>query len=202
MKLDFKVMVFSAFAVFGLLPMNFKLVANEPKNNKGVLSREETISLEMPGEDALTLMRSIADLYGLNLIVSDTLENYDVSLKMREVSWREVFDYVLNQGGNYWVQKGNAIHIGSFDEFQELGGVVYTDAVIVLNYLDVEDIIPLLEIYAKRREIINLNIEKGENRISYRAHYFISRSLEDLIRKLDADGVYVAKKDLAASQDQ
>lgn len=81
-----------------------------------LLSRNsDTISVDFPDEDVRTIIRNVADLYELNVVIPEALVG-GVSLKLRDVSWRQVFDVVLEPLNYTWVEDGNIIKIKSLDE--------------------------------------------------------------------------------------
>lgn len=80
------------------------------------VSREDdTISVDFPDEDVRTIIRNVADLYELNVVIPDTLVG-SVSLKLRDVTWRQVFDVVLEPLGYTWIEDRNIIKIKSQEE--------------------------------------------------------------------------------------
>ncbi len=81
-----------------------------------VLTRgADTISVDFPDEDVRTIIRNVSDLYELNVVIPQSLVG-SVSLKLRNVSWRQVFDVVLEPLNYTWVEDGNIIKIKSLDE--------------------------------------------------------------------------------------
>lgn len=90
----------------------------------------DTISVDFPDEDVRSIIRSVSDLYELNVVIPDTLVG-SVSLKLRDVSWRQVFDVVLEPLNFTWIEDGNIIKIKSVDDL--LAEPVAT-RVYVINY--------------------------------------------------------------------
>jgi type IV pilus assembly protein PilQ len=75
----------------------------------------DTISVDFPDEDVRTIIRNVSDLYELNVVIPESLIG-GVSLKLRDVTWRQVFDVVLEPLNYTWVEDGNIIKIKSLDE--------------------------------------------------------------------------------------
>ena len=75
----------------------------------------ETISVDFPEEDVRDIIRSVADLYELNVVIPDSLAG-SVSLKLRDVTWQQVFDVVLEPLNFTYLTEGNIIKIKSRDE--------------------------------------------------------------------------------------
>ncbi len=85
---------------------------------EGVSRDAETISVDFPNEEVRTIIRNVADLYGLNVVVPDTLVG-SVSVKLRNVTWQQVFSVVLEPLGFTFVQEGNIIKIKSREELAQ-----------------------------------------------------------------------------------
>ncbi len=75
----------------------------------------ETISVDFPEEDVRDIIRSVAELYELNVVIPDSLAG-SVSLKLRDVTWQQVFEVVLEPLNFTYITEGNIIKIKSRDE--------------------------------------------------------------------------------------
>lgn len=82
---------------------------------EATMATEETISVDFPDEDIRTILRNVADLFELNLVIPDALQGR-TSIKLRNVSWRQVYDEVLRQINYTYVEDRNIIRITSIDE--------------------------------------------------------------------------------------
>lgn len=76
---------------------------------------EDTISVDFPQEDVRTIIRNVADLYDLNVVIPDTLIG-SVSIKLRNVTWRQVFDVILEPLNFAYIEDGNIIRIRNRDD--------------------------------------------------------------------------------------
>ncbi len=76
----------------------------------GPETSKETLSVDFPDEDVRNVVRNVADLYDLNIIVPDTLQGR-VSVKLKDVTWRQLFKVVLTPVGYTFVEEGNIIKI-------------------------------------------------------------------------------------------
>jgi type IV pilus assembly protein PilQ len=103
-------------------------------------SGADTLSVDFPDEDIRNILRNVADLFELNLVVPDTLTGR-TSIKLRDVSWRQIFQVVLTPVGFSYIVEGNIIKIVSNESLQ-LEPV--TTEVFVLNYARAVDIMPTL----------------------------------------------------------
>lgn len=79
------------------------------------LASNETISVDFPDEDVRTILRNIADLFELNLVIPDTLQGR-TSLKLRNITWQQAFQVVLEPLGFTYVEDRNIIMIKSIEE--------------------------------------------------------------------------------------
>ena len=102
---------------------------------------KDTLSVDFPDEDIKTILRNVADLFELNLVVPDTLVG-KTSIKLRDVSWRQIFSVVLAPVNFTYVEDGNIIKIVSNDSLQQ--EPTSTD-VFVLNYAKAADIKPTVD---------------------------------------------------------
>lgn len=82
---------------------------------EATMASAETITVDFPDEDVRTILRNVADLFELNLVIPDTLQGR-TSLKLRNITWRQVFEVVLQPLGYTFVEERNIIRIRSVDE--------------------------------------------------------------------------------------
>lgn len=80
-----------------------------------ITSDSETISVDFPEEDVRDIIRSVADLYELNVVIPDALTG-SVSIKLRDVTWQQVFSVVLEPLNFTYIIDANIIKIKSQDE--------------------------------------------------------------------------------------
>lgn len=99
---------------------------------------KDTLSVDFPDEDIKTILRNVADLFELNLVVPDTLTG-KTSIKLRDVSWRQIFQVVLTPVGYTYIEEGNIIKIVSNDTLQQ--EPVATD-VFIINNAKADDLKP------------------------------------------------------------
>jgi type II secretory pathway component GspD/PulD (secretin) len=125
-------------------------------DNPGGMSRDrETLSVDFPDEEIRTVLRNVADLFELNLVIPDTLQGR-TSIKLRDVTWRQIFQVVLSPAGYTYVEEGNIINIVSQESLTM--EPVMTD-VFILNYARAEDlrgsVEPLVTQAAGGRIVVN-----------------------------------------------
>jgi TonB family protein len=71
---------------------------------------QETITVDFPDEDVRNILRNVADLYRLNLTMPDELRG-KTTIKLRGVTWRQIFQTVLDPLGYTYVEDANIIRI-------------------------------------------------------------------------------------------
>lgn len=111
-------------------------VATKGKSDKGT----DTLSVDFPDEDVRNILRNVADLFELNLVVPDTLQGR-TSIKLRDVTWRQIFDVVLSPVGFTYIEDGNIIKVVSNESLMK---EPVTTEVFVINYARAGDILPTL----------------------------------------------------------
>lgn len=85
---------------------------------EAVMTESDTISVDFPNEEVRTIIRNVADLYDLNVVIPDALIG-NTSVKLRNVTWRQVFDVVLEPLGYTYVEDRNIIKIRSRAELMQ-----------------------------------------------------------------------------------
>lgn len=116
----------------------------EPTESTAQRSRDnygnDTLSVDFPDEDIRNILRNVADLFELNVVIPDTLQGR-TSIKLRDVTWRQIFQVVLSPVGFTYVEEGNIIKVVS-NESLALEPV--STEVFILNYARAGDIMPTL----------------------------------------------------------
>jgi type IV pilus assembly protein PilQ len=103
-------------------------------------SGRDTLSVDFPEEDVRNIVRNVADLFELNIIIPEALQG-KASIKLRDVSWRQIFQSVLSPINFTYIEEGNIIKIVSNDSLQI--EPVSTE-VFVVNYARAADLLPTL----------------------------------------------------------
>ncbi len=97
---------------------------------------KDTLSVDFPDEDIRNILRNVADLFELNIVMPDTLQGR-TSIKLRDVSWRQIFKVVLAPVGYTFVEEGNIIKIVTNESLTQ---EPLSTEVFVLNYARAEEI--------------------------------------------------------------
>lgn len=101
---------------------------------------KDTLSVDFPDEDIKTILRNVADLFELNIVVPDTLTG-KTSIKLRDVTWKQIFTVVLAPVGYTYVEEGNIIKIVS-NELLQLEPPA--TEVFIINNAKAEDLRPTI----------------------------------------------------------
>jgi type IV pilus assembly protein PilQ len=113
----------------------------EPAAHGTATRDKDTLSVDFPDEDIKTILRNVADLFELNLVVPDTLVG-KTSIKLRDVTWRQIFQVVLTPAGYTYVEEGNIIKVMSAEQ---LGAEPVATEVFILNNAKAIDIKPTVD---------------------------------------------------------
>jgi len=104
-------------------------------------SGKDTLSVDFPDEDIRNVLRNVADLFELNLVMPDTLQG-KTSIKLRDVTWRQIFEVVLKQVGYTFVEKDNIVKIIGIAELQ---GEAFTTKTFIFENVAAGKIKPLVD---------------------------------------------------------
>lgn len=116
-------------------------VAGAQPTQASVSREKDTLSVDFPDEDIKTILRNVADLFELNIVVPDTLVG-KTSIKLRDVTWRQIFDTVLSPAGYTYIEEGNIIKIVSRESLTQEPAAT---EVFILNNAKAADIKPTVD---------------------------------------------------------
>lgn len=100
----------------------------------------ETLSVDFPDEDVRNILRNVADLFELNIIMPEALQG-KTTIKLRDVTWRQIFQNVLEPLNYTYVEDGNIIKIVSKES---LNDEPVTTEVFLINYASADKILPTI----------------------------------------------------------
>ncbi|MEO6875505.1 MAG: hypothetical protein ABI222_11865, partial [Opitutaceae bacterium] len=106
-----------------------------------VSSGKDTLSVDFPDEDIRNVLRNVADLFELNLVMPDTLQG-KTSIKLRDVTWRQIFEVVLKQVGYTFIEKDNIVKVVGIAELQ---GEPFSTRTFIFENVAASKIKPLVE---------------------------------------------------------
>jgi type IV pilus assembly protein PilQ len=156
------------------------------------LASEETISVDFPDEDVRTILRNVADLFELNLVIPDTLQGR-TSIKLRNITWRQAFEVVLEPLGYTYIEDRNIIRIKSIEE---LTTEPVDTRVFVANYARAGDlqgsIAPLVDTAAGGR----IQVDTRSNALVITERPSRMNKIQEIIERLDkaTDQVMIESK--------
>src|SRR5271157_4969265 len=101
---------------------------------------KDTLSVDFPDEEIRNILRNVAELFDLNLVIPDTLQG-KTSIKLHDVTWRQIFQVVLTPVGYTFVEDGNIIKIVSNESLTQ--EPVSTE-IFIINYAKASEIQPTL----------------------------------------------------------
>ena len=110
--------------------------ASKSKDDTG----HDTLSVDFPDEEIRNILRNVAELFDLNIVIPDTLQG-KTSIKLHDVTWRQIFQVVLTPVGYTFVEDGNIIKIVSNESLTQ--EPVSTE-IFIINYAKASEIQPTL----------------------------------------------------------
>jgi type IV pilus assembly protein PilQ len=110
--------------------------AAAPTATKG----KDTLSVDFPDEEIRNILRNVAELFDLNLVIPDTLQG-KTSVKLHDVTWRQIFQVVLTPVGYTFIEDGNIIKVVSNESLTQ--EPVSTE-IFIINYAKATDIKPVI----------------------------------------------------------
>jgi type IV pilus assembly protein PilQ len=84
----------------------------------GDLSDGRRMSLDVQGAEIQTVLRSLAEFSGKNIVASKEVKG-EVTLRVRNVPWRHALDIVLKSQGLGMVDKGNTILVSNLETLRK-----------------------------------------------------------------------------------
>lgn len=78
----------------------------------------DRITVNYPDQEIRVILRNIADLLDINLVIPETLIGR-TSLKLRNVSWRKIFEIVLKPVGFSFTEEDNVVRVLSLEEINK-----------------------------------------------------------------------------------
>ena len=113
--------------------------AGAATKSKDAVGRD-TLSVDFPDTDVREILRNVADLFELNIIMPESLQG-KTTIKLREVTWRQIFENVLKPLNYTYVEDGNIIKIVSNESLLQ---EPTSTEVFLVNYARAQDILPVI----------------------------------------------------------
>ena len=162
-----------------------------------LLQADETITIDFPDEEIRSVLRNVADLYELNLVIPDTLVGR-TSVKLREVTWEQVFEVVLSPVGYTYVRDNNIIKVVSREEL----AMEPTDTrVFLINFARAEDIHKTIEPLVSPEIGGRVQVDVRSNALVITERPSRMDKIQEIIDRLDkpTDQIMIESKFIEAS---
>jgi type IV pilus assembly protein PilQ len=142
---------------------------------------KDTLSVDFPDEDIRSILRNVADLFELNLVMPDTLQGRS-SIKLRDVTWRQIFKEVLTPVNYAFVEDGNIIRVVTKDSLNLEPAIT---EVFVLNYARAEEIQPAITPLVDTANGGRVQVDKRNNALIISERPTRLLAIVPVIEKLD-----------------
>jgi type IV pilus assembly protein PilQ len=163
-------------------------------------TRTDLIDVNFPSEEIRNILRGVAELKQLNVVIPDTIVGR-MSIKLRRVTWQQVYDVVLEPIGYTYVVDENIIKIRSV---KDLMTEPMQTRVFIASYAKASDLagalLPLVEVPAGGRAIVDART----NSIIVTERSSRLRQIEEIVKRLDrpTDQVMIESKFIEVTDNQ
>lgn len=144
-------------------------------------SKTGLLTIDSPGEDIRAIVRKVADLYNLNIMIPTGLSGA-TTLKLRDVTWMQLFNVMLPPAGYAYAEDKNIILIKSKEE---ISAEPTETRVFLINYATAGDlsasITPLID--ASNGGKVQVDRRSNALVITERPSKF--NNIKDIIERLD-----------------
>jgi len=142
---------------------------------------KETLSVDFPNAEIRTILRNIADLFDLNLVIPETLDGR-ASLKLRDVTWKQIFDVLLSPVGYTYVTDGNIIKIVSIES---LNVEPAETRIFILNYARASEISPTVSSMIEPAKGGKLQVDTRSNALVVTERPKRLEKVDEIVKRLD-----------------
>lgn len=170
---------------------------DESGEGGSLLQSDETVTIDFPDEEIRSVLRNVADLYELNLVIPDTLVGR-TSVKLREVTWEQVFEVVLGPVGYTYMKDNNIIKVISREEL----ALEPTDTrVFLINFARAEDIHATIEPLVSPEIGGRVQVDVRSNALVITERPSRMDKIQEIIDRLDkpTDQIMIESKFIEAS---
>lgn len=141
----------------------------------------QLLTIDAPSEDLRNIIRKVADMYELNIVIPNAL-NGSTTLKLRNVSWKQLFDVMLPPAGFSYVEDKNIILIKSREE---VSAEPTETRVFLINYGTAAELLasitPLVDASAGGR----IQVDRRSNALVITERPSRFNNIKEIIEKLD-----------------
>ncbi|MFT3784052.1 MAG: secretin N-terminal domain-containing protein [Nibricoccus sp.] len=153
--------------------------ASEPKPM--VTKGKDTLTVDFPDTEIREVLRNVADMFELNLVIPETLQG-KTSIKLRDVTWRQVFQVVLQPVGYTVVEEGNIIKVVTQES---LNLEPLTTEVFILNYAKASEIKPSLDSLVDAKVGGKIVVDARSNALVVTERGSVMQKLKPIVLNLD-----------------
>jgi len=150
--------------------------------NKAMVTKgKDTLSVDFPDEEIRNVLRNVADLFELNLVIPEALQG-KTSIKLRDVTWRQIFQVVLQPVGYTFVEEGNIIKVVTQES---LNLEPLTTEVFILNYAKASEIKPSLDSLVDAKVGGKIVVDARSNALVVTERGSVMQKLKPIVQNLD-----------------
>ncbi len=150
--------------------------------NKALVAKgKDTLSVDFPDEEIRNVLRNVADLFELNLVIPETLQG-KTSIKLRDVTWRQIFHVVLQPVGYTFVEEGNIIKVVTQES---LNLEPLTTEVFILNYAKASEIKPSMDSLVDAKVGGKIVVDARSNALVVTERGSVMQKLKPIVQNLD-----------------
>jgi len=160
----------------------------------------DLIDVNFPNDEIRNIIRSVADMNDLNVVIPDTLVG-SVSIKLRNVTWRQVFDVVLEPIGYTYVEDANIIKIRSI---KDLMMEPMQTQVFLINYAKAGEMRSAVAPLANEAIGGRVQVDSRTNSLIVTERAAQLRQMESIVMRLDrpTDQVMIESKFIEVTDSQ
>ncbi|MFA5257164.1 MAG: secretin N-terminal domain-containing protein [Opitutales bacterium] len=187
-----------------VLPASFaQNAAVAPATAEGIAQTSadsDLIDVNFPNDEVRNIIRSVADMNDLNVVIPDTLVG-SVSIKLRQVTWRQVFSVALEPLGYTYVEEGNIIKIRSLKDL--MMEPMHTQVYIV-NFAKATELRPAVAPLVDEVLGGRVQVDARTNALIVTERSTQLLQIEDIIKRLDrpTDQVMIESKFIEVTDTQ
>ncbi|MGF1484720.1 MAG: secretin N-terminal domain-containing protein [Opitutales bacterium] len=154
----------------------------EPVSDSAGVVEDDVIDLvDFPDQEIRAIIRDVSDLFDLNVVIPDALVGR-TSLKLRNVTWRQVFQVVLEPAGFTYIEDGNIIKIKSITDLEREPTAT---RVYLINFADASSLqgslTPLIDSGAGGR----IQVDRRTNALIITERPSRMNDIQEVIERLD-----------------
>jgi len=164
-----------------IMEIDFVSPAEKEKMAKLKFGSDETISVDFPDEEVRAILKNVADIYNLNLVIPDKLKG-KTSIKLRNVTWRQIFEVVLEPLSYTYVEDRNIIKI---KHISELVSEPTVTRIFLINYAKANAIQTALSPLVDQRKGGRVQVDQRTNSLIVTERPSRMNDIQAIIERLD-----------------